>query len=135
VEAFQALEAERKTLQTRTEELQAQRNQLSKQIGMLMGKGDKDAAEAAKAQVAASRSSWTIRRAPGADPGRTAGHAGGRAQPAARIVPWARRAATWKCAAGARPPFDFEVKDHVDVGTPLGWTSTWASSSRARASP
>ena len=53
VEAFRTLEAERKTLQTRTEELQAQRNQLSKQIGMLMGKGEKDAAEAAKAQVAA----------------------------------------------------------------------------------
>jgi seryl-tRNA synthetase len=42
VEAFQALEAERKTMQTRTEELQAQRNQLSKQIGMLKAKGDKD---------------------------------------------------------------------------------------------
>ena len=55
VPAFQALEAERKTLQTRTEELQAQRNQLSKQIGALMGKGDKDGAEAAKAQVAASK--------------------------------------------------------------------------------
>ena len=49
VEAFQALEAERKTIQTRTEELQSQRNQLSKQIGALMGKGEKDAAEAAKA--------------------------------------------------------------------------------------
>ena len=55
VSAFQALESERKTLQTRTEELQAQRNQLSKQIGMLMGKGDKDGAEAAKAQVAAGK--------------------------------------------------------------------------------
>ena len=55
VAAFQALESERKTLQTRTEELQAQRNLLSKQIGMLMGKGDKDGAEAAKAQVAASK--------------------------------------------------------------------------------
>ena len=55
VGAFQALEAERKTLQTRTEELQAQRNQLSKQIGMLMGQGDKAGAEAAKAQVAASK--------------------------------------------------------------------------------
>lgn len=55
VPAFQALEAERKTLQTRTEELQSQRNQLSKQIGMLMGKGEKDAAEAAKVQVAASK--------------------------------------------------------------------------------
>ena len=51
VEAFKALEAERKTIQTRTEDLQAKRNQLSKQIGMLMGKGEKDAAEAAKVEV------------------------------------------------------------------------------------
>ena len=41
---FRALEAERKTLQTRTQELQAQRNSLSKQIGMLKGQG-KDASE------------------------------------------------------------------------------------------
>ena len=37
---FSALEAERKTLQTRTQELQAQRNSLSKQIGVLKGKGE-----------------------------------------------------------------------------------------------
>ncbi|WP_353140718.1 serine--tRNA ligase [Limnohabitans sp.] len=37
VEAYQALEAERKTLQTRTEELQGHRNKASKEIGMLMG--------------------------------------------------------------------------------------------------
>jgi seryl-tRNA synthetase (EC 6.1.1.11) len=55
VEAFQGLESERKTLQTRTEELQAQRNQLSKQVGMLMSRGDKDGAEAVKAQVAAGK--------------------------------------------------------------------------------
>lgn len=55
VDAFKTLEAERKTIQTRTEELQSKRNQLSKQIGMLMGKGEKDAAEAAKAEVAATR--------------------------------------------------------------------------------
>ena len=53
VDAFQSLESERKTIQTRTEELQSQRNQLSKQIGMLMGKGEREAAEAAKAQVSA----------------------------------------------------------------------------------
>jgi seryl-tRNA synthetase len=40
VEAFTALEAERKTIQTRTEELQAQRNSLSKQIGQLKAKGE-----------------------------------------------------------------------------------------------
>ena len=40
VAAFQALEAERKQLQTQTEELQARRNSLSKQIGMAKGKGE-----------------------------------------------------------------------------------------------
>jgi len=40
VAAFTALEAERKSIQTRTEELQAQRNQLSKQIGQLKAKGE-----------------------------------------------------------------------------------------------
>ena len=50
---FSALEAERKTLQTRTQELQASRNSLSKQIGMLKGKGE-DASEV-MAQVAAMK--------------------------------------------------------------------------------
>ena len=123
VEAFQALEAERKTLQTRTEELQAQRNQLSKQIGMLMGKGDKDAAEAAKAQVAASKVELE--------------------QSAARleqiqtelqamlvVVPnlphdsvpvGADESGNVEVRRWGQPAsFAFEVKDHVDVGTPLG---------------
>ena len=39
VAAFTALEAERKTLQSHTESLQAQRNALSKQIGQLKAKG------------------------------------------------------------------------------------------------
>eukprot|EP01036_Dinobryon_divergens_P058263 gene58263-77741_t len=52
VEAFRALEGERKTLQTRTEELQSQRNTLSKQIGMFKGKGQHAEADAAMAQVA-----------------------------------------------------------------------------------
>ena len=47
--AFTALENERKTLQTRTEELQAQRNSLSKQIGMLKAKGE--SADAVMAEV------------------------------------------------------------------------------------
>src|ERR1044072_2362736 len=40
VASFSALEAERKTLQTRTEELQARRNALNKQIGPLKAKGE-----------------------------------------------------------------------------------------------
>ncbi|TXT36131.1 MAG: seryl-tRNA synthetase, partial [Comamonadaceae bacterium] len=54
VEAFTALEAERKTIQVRTEALQAQRNASSKQIGQLKAKGPAGAAEvdAVMAQVA-----------------------------------------------------------------------------------
>jgi len=49
VDTFQALESERKTLQTRTEELQSRRNQLSKQIGQLKAKGEN--ADAVMAEV------------------------------------------------------------------------------------
>ena len=38
--AFQALEMERKTIQTRTQELQAKRNATSKQIGQAKSKGE-----------------------------------------------------------------------------------------------
>lgn len=51
--AFQTLEDERKTLQTRTQELQASRNSLSKQIGVLKSKGED--ASAVMAQVAANK--------------------------------------------------------------------------------
>ena len=123
VEAFQALESERKTLQTRTEELQAQRNQLSKQIGMLMGKGDKDGAEAAKAQVAASKTELeasdarleqikteleTMLQAVPNLPHESVPVGAGEDD---NVV-----VRTW----GTPKTYDFEVKDHVDVGTPLG---------------
>ncbi|WP_312568689.1 serine--tRNA ligase [Comamonas sp.] len=123
VEAFKALESERKTLQTRTEELQAQRNQLSKQIGMLMGKGDKDGAEAAKAQVAASKTELeasdarleqikteleTMLQAVPNLPHESVPVGAGEDD---NVV-----VRTW----GTPKTYDFEVKDHVDVGTPLG---------------
>ena len=123
VAAFQALESERKTLQTRTEELQSQRNQLSKQIGALMGKGEKDAAEAAKAQVAAIK-------------GELDGSAARLEQIQAELqtmltavpnlphdsVPvGADEAANVEVRRWGSPKaFGFEVKDHVDLGAPLG---------------
>ena len=53
VDAFRALETERKTIQIRTEELQAKRNSLSKQIGHLKSKGPagKEEADAVMAEV------------------------------------------------------------------------------------
>src|SRR3990167_8477215 len=47
---FRELEGERKRIQTRTEELQAQRNSLSKQIGMLKGKAAKGEDTAAEVE-------------------------------------------------------------------------------------
>jgi len=49
VTRFNALEAERKQVQTRTEELQARRNTLAKAIGMKKGKGEDASAELAEA--------------------------------------------------------------------------------------
>ena len=51
VEAFRSLENERKAIQIRTEELQSKRNSLSKQIGMLKGKGQHAEADAVMAEV------------------------------------------------------------------------------------
>ncbi|EAQ29134.1 seryl-tRNA synthetase [Erythrobacter sp. NAP1] len=47
-----ALDEERRALTTKLQEAQSRRNEASKAIGAAMGKGDKDAAEALKAEVA-----------------------------------------------------------------------------------
>ena len=128
VEAFQALEAERKALQIRTEELQNQRNTLSKQIGQLKAKGEDTAA--VMAQVAGigdelKASSVRLEQIQGemqalllAVPNlphdsvpQGAGEAGN-----VEVRKW-----TPVEGFGGEPPaFAFEVKDHVDVGQPLG---------------
>ena len=71
VARFSALEAERKQIQTRTEELQASRNALCKQIGQLKAKGEDSAGP--MAEVAKHRRRPERRcRAAGAHPGRAA---------------------------------------------------------------
>ena len=49
-----ALDAERRSIQQQADQLKADRNRLSKQIGALMGQGKKDEAEEIKKQVAAN---------------------------------------------------------------------------------
>ncbi|MEO0032192.1 MAG: hypothetical protein RIS94_1950 [Pseudomonadota bacterium] len=51
--AILALDTARRDVATRMQEVQARRNEASKAIGAAMGKGDKDTAEALKAEVAA----------------------------------------------------------------------------------
>ena len=54
-EKFFELDEERRSVIAEVEKLQADRNSVSKQIGLLMKDGKKDEAEAAKAQVAANK--------------------------------------------------------------------------------
>ncbi|MEJ5028731.1 MULTISPECIES: serine--tRNA ligase [unclassified Comamonas] len=123
VEAFKALEAERKTIQTRTEELQAKRNQLSKQIGMLMGKGEKDAAEAAKADVAAMKTELeqSATRLDELQAELQAMLVAVPNLPHESVPVGEDESANVEVRRWGTPrSFDFEIKDHVDVGTPLG---------------
>ena len=128
VEAFQALEAERKALQIRTEELQNQRNILSKQIGQLKSKGED--ASAVMAQVSASKSELE------ASSGRL-DQLQGEMQALLLAVPnlphdsvplgageagnlEVRKWSPVEGLGGSPAALAFEVRDHVDVGQPLG---------------
>ncbi|NBU49534.1 MAG: serine--tRNA ligase, partial [Betaproteobacteria bacterium] len=121
VARFQALEAQRKTIQTRTEELQAQRNALSKQIGALKAKGEDassvmaqvaaipDALKASADQLDAIQAElqgmlMQLPNLPQADVPVGADESGN------------VEARRW----GTPRAFDFAVKDHVDLGGPLG---------------
>ncbi|BCN40281.1 serine--tRNA ligase [Alicycliphilus denitrificans] len=123
VEAFLALESERKTIQTRTEELQSRRNQLSKQIGQLMGKGEKDAAEAAKAQVAAIKEELdgSAARLEQIQSELQAMLAAVPNLPHESVPVGSDEAGNVEVRRWGTPrDFGFAVKDHVDLGAPLG---------------
>ncbi|MCY0858068.1 serine--tRNA ligase [Cupriavidus sp. D39] len=121
VAAFQALEAERKQLQTRTEELQARRNSLSKQIGMLKGKGEDASAVMAEVggigdALKASAARLDEIQAQLADILEAIPNLPHESVPVGRDETGnveVRR-------VGTPRSFDFEVKDHVDVGERLG---------------
>jgi len=128
VDAFQALEAERKALQIRTEELQNQRNSLSKQIGQLKAKGEDASAVMAqvsgfKAELEASsvrldqiQSDMQALRL--AVPNLPHDSVPVGADELANVV--VRKWSPVEGPGGEPPAFAFEVKDHVDVGHPLG---------------
>lgn len=137
VEAFTALETERKTIQMRTEALQAQRNAASKEIGMHMGrvtrfnaeddhvqadfhanlveqlknrvsgiKDELDASATRLEQIQAELQTLLL-----AVPNLPHESVPLGADEHANVV-----VRSW----GTPRTFDFEIKDHVDVGTPLG---------------
>lgn len=121
VEQFNALEAERKQLQSRTEELQAKRNQLSKAVGMKKAKGEDTAAEMAEAvQVNADMEAGANRLA--ILQTEIADFVAGIPNLPDESVPVGKdekdnvEVKQW----GTIPTFAFAVKDHVDLGAPLG---------------
>jgi seryl-tRNA synthetase len=118
---FNALEAERKTLQTRTQDLQAKRNTLSKQIGMLKGKGEdasavmaevaqlKDELEASEARLGELLPQLEAFVAALPNMPHESVPVGSDEKDNVEVKRW-----------GTPKSFDFAVKDHVDVGTALG---------------
>jgi len=125
VDRFSGLESERKTHQTRTEELQNRRNTLSRQIGQLKSRGvaaqgEVDAvmadvvglkgeleASAARLEQIQSELQGLLLAVPNLPHASVPVGADEHGNVVLR---------TW----GAPRSLDFEVRDHVDVGTPLG---------------
>jgi seryl-tRNA synthetase len=121
VTRFNAIEAERKAIQMRTEELQSKRNSLSKQIGMLKGKGEDTSTVMAEVaglgdelkanEVALSAVQEKIAVFLEAVPN----------LPHASVPEGLDESGNVEVRkVGTPPTFDFEVKDHVDIGAPLG---------------
>jgi seryl-tRNA synthetase len=118
---FSALEAQRKAAQICTQELQAKRNATSKQVGMAKAKGedassimaevatlgdDLKAAEEKLAVIQAQMQDWLL----------NVPNMPHESVPVGKSEADNLEVRRW----GAPRAFDFEVKDHVDVGAALG---------------
>jgi seryl-tRNA synthetase len=118
---FLALEEERKALQTRTQELQAQRNSLSRQIGILKGKGE----DASAVLTEVGRLGDELKRCEQDLPpllDRMNAFLMGLPNLPQEGVPVGpdERANLELRRWGTPPVFDFEARDHVDIGATLG---------------
>ena len=118
---FKALEEERRGLQLRTEELQARRNALSKQVGMLKGKGE-DASAVLKEvggigdELKANETTLAALQEKQAAFLRMIPNIPRPEVPEGRTSDDNVEVRRW----GEPRKFDFPVKDHVDVGARLG---------------
>jgi len=125
VEKFRALETERKTLQTRTEELQSQRNSLSKQIGMLKAKGqstDQVMADVAsiKTELDASALRLDALQAEIQDMLLAVPNLPHESVPVGADEHGNVEVRKWSVDGKGPKTIDFEVRDHVDIGEKLG---------------
>lgn len=120
-DAFVSLESDRKQVQSRSEELQAKRNQLAKAVGMKKGKGEDASVEMAestavnqelqalteKLTVVQSQLNHFLLNIPNIP------H---ESVPTGKDESANQEVLRW----GNIPTFDFQIKDHVDLATPLG---------------
>ncbi len=125
VDAFRALESERKTLQTRTEELQARRNGLSKLIGQKKSRGESaDEIMAEVAQVKSELDASAVRLEL-LQPELQALLLAVPNLPHESVPVGSEESANvevrrWSPQGRGPKAFDFPVRDHVDLGMPLG---------------
>jgi seryl-tRNA synthetase len=118
---YAALEAERKQIQTRTEELQARRNALSKQIGQLKAKGQDTAAVMAEVAGLGDELATSAARNDAVQ-AEIAGMLMGLPNLPHDSVPMGAdetgnaEVRRW----GAPPSFAFTPRDHADIGPALG---------------
>ena len=118
---FQALEQERKTIQTETQELQSRRNQLSKQIGQLKAKGEDAAGLMAQVNAQAGELKALEQKLEAVQ---------GKLNDFLLVVPNVPHESVPPGESaddnaevrrvGAPRTFDFPAKDHVDIGAGLG---------------
>jgi len=121
VARFSALEAERKQLQVRTEELQARRNALSKQIGQLKGKGGDALAEMAEVNRIGDEQKDSATRLEALQAELQSMLMQVPNLPQDGVPIGADETANAEVRRWGTPRgFDFAVKDHVDLGSALG---------------
>ncbi|MGK8888279.1 serine--tRNA ligase [Burkholderia gladioli] len=121
VARFSSLEADRRAIQTRTEELQARRNSLSKQIGAMKGRGEDTSAVMAEVGGIGDEMKSSAARLDEIQGTMQAlllemPNLAHESVPVGKDEAGNVEARRW----GTPRSFDFEVRDHVDVGTPLG---------------
>jgi seryl-tRNA synthetase len=121
VAAFTALETERKSLQTRTEDLQARRNSLSKQIGILKGKGEDTAPVMAEVAGIGDELKASAERLEALQGELNTILMGLPNLPDESVPTGVDETGNVEVRRWGTPAsFGFVVKDHVDVGAPLG---------------
>ena len=121
VERYKALEAERKDIQVKTETFQARRNALSKQIGMAKGKGEDASALMAEVGSIADELRAGAERLDAIQVELNTMLMGVPNLPDASVPSGADETGNVEVRRWGNPrTFDFDVKDHVDLGAPLG---------------